>query len=211
MSRPRALLVDFGGVLTTNVFEAFSAFCTTSGLPADAVGRAFRDDAAKGRLLARLETGEMSEVEFERDFAVLLGADAGIEIESEGLIARMTSTLEPEPAMLEVAERIRDAGHTTAIVSNSLGYDAYDGYDLEERFDHVVISGRVGVRKPSRRIYLMAAEIAGVAPEECVFVDDFEHNVVAAQRVGMHAVHHRDPDETVPLLEELFQLDAVVR
>jgi putative hydrolase of the HAD superfamily len=205
----RALLVDFGGVLTTNVFEAFGDFCSSVGLKRDAIASAFRHDERAAGLLTRVETGEMPEDEFEREFAPILCRGSDVVLEPEGLIPRLTETLRPEPSMLEVVGRIHDAGHPTSIVSNSFGYGAYDGYGLDARFDDVVLSGHVGIRKPSRRIYLLAAERLGVAPESCVFVDDLAQNVSGAERAGMTGIHHRVAADTVRELEQLFDLSEV--
>ncbi len=198
------LFVDFGGVLTSSVFDAFGDYCESEGLPRDAFARLLRTDPAAARLLRDVETGHLSEADFERRFAPMLAAGTGVAIESEGLIPRLTRTLRADEPMLDVLERIHDTGVTTAIVSNSFGNGAYDGYDLERRADHVVLSGAVGIRKPSRRIYALAAERAGVDPARCVFVDDLEQNVTGAERVGMTGVHHTDAAITVPRLEELF-------
>jgi len=206
---PRALLIDFGGVLTTNVFEAFGAFCTSVGLDSDALARVLRDDDEAARLLTLVETGELDEPEFERRFAPILCRGTQVTLEPDGLIGRFTETLRPEPAMLNVVERIHDAGFRTSIVSNSFGYGAYDGYDLDNYVDDVVLSGRVGIRKPSRRIYLLAAGRLGVDPADCVFVDDLRQNVVGAERAGMTGVHHRAAADTVRQLELLFRLQTV--
>jgi putative hydrolase of the HAD superfamily len=206
VSRFDALLIDFGGVLTTNVFDAFGDFCSSAGLPRDAVAAAFRTEPAAA-LLREVETGRLAEADFEVRFAPMLCAGSGVDLEPEGLIARLTTTLRPDQPMLDVVERINAAGHATVIVSNSFGYGAYDGYALERRFDHVILSGDVGLRKPSRRIYQLAAKTASVAPERCVFVDDLAQNIVGAERTAMTGVHHTDSAETIRLLEELFEME----
>jgi putative hydrolase of the HAD superfamily len=207
VSRFEALFVDFGGVLTTNVFDAFAVYCESEGLARDAFATLLRTDPHAAGLLRDVETGALSEHDFEACFAPMLAADSGASIEPAGLIARLSASLQPDEAMLDALGRIHEAGHTTAIVSNSFGYGAYDGYDLERRVDHVVLSGAVGVRKPSRRIYLLAAEIAGVEPERCVFVDDLAQNVTGAERVGMTGVHHTETAATIRQLEALFELE----
>lgn len=207
----RALLVDFGGVLTTNVFDAFADFCTSVGLPPDQFARSVRENREAADLLVAVETGRLSEADFEIAFAPLLCRGTDVELDPAGVIERLTTTLGPDPLMLDVLERVRGAGFATAIVSNSFGMGAYDGYDLDRRVDHVILSGDVGVRKPSRRIYVMAAERCGVAPEQCVFVDDLEHNIAGAERAGMIGVHHTISEETVRDLEKLFELDLVAR
>jgi putative hydrolase of the HAD superfamily len=202
VSRYDALLVDFGGVLTTNVFDAFAACCASEGLAPDAFASLLRRDPEAAGLLRDVETGTLSEADFEARFAPMLGAG----IEPAGLIGRLSASLRPDRPMLDALGRVHHAGHATAIVSNSFGHGAYDGYDLERRVDHVVLSGAVGVRKPSRRIYLLAAELAGVDPARCVFVDDLAQNISGAERVGMRGVHHTDSAATIAELEALFEL-----
>jgi putative hydrolase of the HAD superfamily len=205
VSRYDALLVDFGGVLTTNVFDAFAEYCESEGLAPDAFATLLRTDPEAAALLRDVETGALSEDDFEARFAPMLAAT----IEPAGLIGRLSASLEPDEAMLDALGRIHDAGHKSVIVSNSFGHGAYDGYELDRRVDHVVLSGAIGVRKPSRRIYLLAAELAGVAPERCVFVDDLAQNISGAERVGMRGVHHTDTAETIRQLEALFELEPV--
>ena len=206
----RALLVDFGGVLTTNVFDAFGDFCSSVGLDRDAFARAVRENREAADLLVAVETGQISESEFEEAFAPMLCRGTDVKLESAGIIERLTQTLGPDEPMLDVVARVRAAGHCVVIASNSFGMGAYDGYDLDQRADHVLLSGEVGVRKPSRRFYEMAAEACDVPPEECVFVDDLEHNIRGAERVGMIGVHHTDSQETIARLEQLFELEVPV-
>ena len=85
------------------------------------------------------------------------------------------------------ADLARAAGVPVALVSNSLGRDCYARVDLDELFDVTVISGQVGVRKPSRRIYAIAADRLGLAPEQCVMVDDLEEALAEAVAPGSPA------------------------
>jgi epoxide hydrolase-like predicted phosphatase len=200
----RGLLVDFGGVLTTSIWESFDAFCRAEGLPDGAVRRLFRDEPEAVSDLRLLETGEISE----REFAARFGPRLGI-AETESLIERMFRALGPEPAMIEAVSTLRSAGVRTGLVSNSWGTGIYDPRLLEELFDAVVISGDVGLHKPQPGIYELAAKRIGVDPSDCVFVDDLRENVEGAERAGMTGVLHRDPQATVARLEELF--DAAAR
>jgi putative hydrolase of the HAD superfamily len=75
---------------------------------------------------------------------------------------------------------------------------------FEDAFDHMIISGEVGVMKPEARIYQIALEQAGVRPNEAVFVDDFFDNVEGSRAVGMHGIHFRDPQVAMQELKELL-------
>ena len=200
----RALLIDFGGVLTSDVFAAFSAFCVGAGLPADAMRDAFRSDEEARRLLVEHETGRLGEEAFGLAFARRLSELTGVEVSGEALIERATLALEPDHAMVEAVTALHAGGVPTVLVSNTLGYAAYEWCDLDAMFDAVVLSGRVGVRKPSREIYRMAVEQAGVEPGDCVMVDDLPHNLAGAERLGIRTLLHRRASETIPLLDALF-------
>ena len=79
-----------------------------------------------------------------------------------------------------------------------------DGMGIHDLFDDVISSAVVGLAKPDERIYRLAAERLGLPEEECVFIDDTEPNVKAAQEVGMEAVHYRvGRDDLAAQLAEL--------
>jgi putative hydrolase of the HAD superfamily len=202
----KALLIDFGGVLTSSVFESFRAYMDNVGVDPRLVEKLLREDEASSRALVAHESGNAPLEEFERIFAGRLRAH-GANVEDEGLVARLTSNLRPDRTMIAAVERIKEQGFPTVLVSNSLGYEAYEGYGLEELLDHLVVSGRVGVRKPSRRIYELGAEAAGVPLEDCVMVDDLRQNIEAAGKIGMQGVLHRRPTDSLPLLGEMFDID----
>jgi epoxide hydrolase-like predicted phosphatase len=195
----RGLLVDFGGVLTTNVFESFRAFCDTEGLDPDAVRLLFREDPAALAELRRLERGELSEDEFAGRFGGLLGIER-----TEGLVDRLFAGMEPDGEMVEAVKRAKRAGVRTGLVSNSWGAGRYDRAAFPEMFDGVVISGEEGIHKPEPEIFQLGAERIGLPPQECVFVDDLKENCAGAEAVGMIAVLHRGAETTVPELERLL-------
>lgn len=198
----RGLLVDFGGVLTTNVFASFAGFCTREGLEPDLVRHALREDQRSRSALEGLETGTITEQEFERELGTALALP---EDRHEGLIARLWADLGPDEAMIDAVAGFRAKGVRTGLISNSWGTALKYGDDLMERlFDGVVISHLEGLRKPDPRIYALGAERVGLAPEECVFVDDLPGNLKPARAMGMATVVHREAEQTVAELEELL-------
>jgi putative hydrolase of the HAD superfamily len=191
------LLIDFGGVMTSNVFDSFAAFCRDEGLPPDTVRDLFRQDRRAREALGDLETGRATDAEFEARFAALLGVEP-----AEGLIARLFARMAPDERMFEGVAAARRAGIRTGLVSNSWGEEGYDRTRFAELFDAVVISGEIGIRKPAPEIYALAAERLGRAPERCVFVDDLAGNLKPAREIGMATVLHRDAETTLAELEE---------
>jgi epoxide hydrolase-like predicted phosphatase len=192
------LLIDWGGVLTTNLFASFHAHCLRAEIdPQTLLGR-FRNDPEARELLIALEKGELDESAFEQRFAALLG------VAPEGLIDGLFEGVAPDLEMLDAVRRAHAAGVRTALVSNSWGVHRYPHELFDELFDGVVISGELGIRKPSRRMYELGAERAGVSAERCVYVDDLPFNLTPAEKLGMATVHHTAAETTIPELERLL-------
>jgi putative hydrolase of the HAD superfamily len=194
-----ALLVDFGGVLTTSVWDSFADFCREKRLDEDSVKRLFREDPEAMACLRGLETGKLEEDEFEERFAKLLGLD-----EATDLIDSMFRGMLPCEPMVEAVRAAGARGIKTGLISNSWSTSHYDKDTLEELFDTAVISGEVGLHKPQPEIYRLAAERIVEPPEKCVFVDDLRENCAGAEAVGMTAILHRNPAESIAQIERLF-------
>jgi epoxide hydrolase-like predicted phosphatase len=197
----RALLVDFGGVLTTPVWDSFAAFCREQGLAEDSVKRLFREDPEALADLRKLEIGAIDESDFERRFGSRLGLE-----DPTDLIDSMFRGMAPLEPMVAAVGAARTEGVRTGLVSNSWSTAHYDRELLATLFDAIVISAEVGLHKPQPEIYRLAAERVGARPEACVFVDDLRENCAGAEAVGMTAVLHRDVAETIDRLEQLFGL-----
>ncbi len=201
----RGLLLDFNGVLTSDLFEAYGAFCREVGLPEGALLGLLKDDPDGHALLQDLERGSSTQPEFEQAIGQRLGIDG------TGLVERVCQHLKPEPLLLDFAERARGAGVRTGVLTNSLGlapYNPYAPWRLAERFDVLVISEEVGMRKPDPGIFAVALDRLGVPGEACVFVDDMAHNLPPARALGMTTLHLTDPKQTVAQLERLFALSV---
>jgi len=187
-----AALFDFGGVLTTPVWDSFAAFCRSEGLEADAVKKLFRTDPEALTDLRGLETGTVTEREFERTFGRRLGLE-----NPDGLIDSMFAGMRPLEPMVAAVRAIRVGGMLTGLLSNSWSTAHYDRELLAELFDDVVISAEVGLHKPQPEIYRLAAERLEVEPSRCLFVDDLRENCEGAEAVGMRAIRFRDPGQTI--------------
>jgi len=199
----QGLLLDFGGVVTTDFFASLGAHCERLGLPRDSLRDLVTADPVGRELYHQVERGQLSQPEFERKIARLLG------VEPHGLVQGLLADLQPDPLMIDAVAQARAAGIRAGVMSNSWGtapFDPYAAYKLDEQFDAVVISSDVGIRKPDPAIYLLAADKLGVTPEACVFVDDMPTNLGPAREVSMAVVHHVDPVRTIRELERLFPL-----
>jgi epoxide hydrolase-like predicted phosphatase len=203
MDRQRyaGLLLDMGGVLTTDFFASISAHCRRLGLPPDRFREVVTSHPVGRQLYRQIERGEISQPAFERGIADLLGVD------SHGLLRGLLADAQPNVAIIEAVQRARDAGVRTGVITNSWGtepFNPYERYDLATRFDTVVISGEVGLSKPDPAIYQLAASRLGLPASSCVFIDDIAHNLPPAGALGMATIHHTDNAATLAELERLL-------
>jgi putative hydrolase of the HAD superfamily len=194
------LLIDWGGVLTTNLWVSFGDYCKRSGIDPQAMVKSFRENPECRELLIALEKGTLDETGFEQSFAAILG------VQPAGLVDGLFAGVGPDEAMIEAVRSARQAGIRTGLISNSWGVHRYPHDLFAELFDGIVISGQEGMRKPSRRMYALGAERAGVAAEQCVYVDDIPFNLPPAEKLGMATVHHTAAATTIPQLERLLGL-----
>jgi putative hydrolase of the HAD superfamily len=191
VNRFKALIVDFGGVLTNPPAGVLRDFCRAEGLADDALAELFTRDPAGRAVFAAIERGAIDQRAWEETAAALLG------VRSENLLRRMLATLRPAPAMLDVVEAARRAGYLTACLANSFGTEPFDPsapWKLRERFDIVVISEREHLRKPDEGIYQLALERLGLPGDACLYLHDVEENLDPARRLGMTAWLVEEPE-----------------
>jgi epoxide hydrolase-like predicted phosphatase len=194
-----AVLLDWGGVMTSSIFGSFSAFCEAEGLDPDALATLLRNDRDARTLLFDLESGRLAEADFEPRLAAALGVTDHVD-----LVERLYAGATVDAEMVEGVRALRARGVPTGLVSNSWGTDRYPHELLAELFDGIVISGVEGFRKPDPRMYELGAQRIGVPPAACVFVDDLAFNLEPARELGMAVVHHTSAASTMAELERLL-------
>jgi putative hydrolase of the HAD superfamily len=205
----RAVISDFGGVLTTPLIESFLAYQRESGIGLDQLGAAMvRAAAAAGtHPLYELEKGNISEQEFLRR----LEAQLGDGVKLHGFRDTYFAHLRPNGAMIDYLRGLRARGLRTALLTNNVREWEPQWRaklpDVDEIFEVIVDSAFVGMRKPERAIYELTLERLGdsLTPAECVFVDDVEVNCEAAAELGMETVHFRDADQAIAELEKMLR------
>jgi len=199
------LILDFAGVLTSNMVDVISRFESREKLPAGMFLRRGWADPRGAELYRRLETGEIDQRGWNEGFGALLGIDA------DDLMGRLLYELDPAYEVLRVAREARAAGIRTAVLSNSLGrepHDPYAPYDLRGTFDVVVFSDELGIRKPDPAIFEHTVGLLGVPARSCVFADDTEANLPPAHALGMTVIHALDERETAARLRQLLGLPS---
>jgi epoxide hydrolase-like predicted phosphatase len=201
----RALLLDYGGVMTSPVTASFSSFCTSEGI-GFAAFKSVMSGAARtpGSPFALIETGAITQEQFDDAVAKLLSEACGRTIAARGLKQRLFAEVRPDEAMWRAVRDARAAGTRTALLSNSWGGRDYPIDELRTIFDAIVISGEVGMRKPDADIYRFTAAKVGVPADACIFVDDFNVNVEGAEAVGMTGILHADARRTIEQLHTML-------
>jgi epoxide hydrolase-like predicted phosphatase len=195
------LIVDFGGVLSTSFEGALQSFCVREGLSPNAFEQVFSLDAGAKGMLVDLERGAVSQAEFVAHLAPALG------VNPDRLLERMVADLDLEPDVTRAVDELRQRGVRVAVLSNSWGshpFDPYRPFNLHDRFDAVVISDQVGLRKPDPEIFTLTADRLTLPPSKCVFVDDVARYLPPAQELAMGTIHATDPTTTVTELARLF-------
>ena len=204
----RAVVSDFGGVLTTPLIHSFAAYQDETGISAEALGNAMQAIAERdgAHPLFELEKGRVTEAEFLRSLAGALEPELGHVPEMHGFKEIYFAALQPNEPMIELMRKLKGGGHRMALLTNNVReWEPLwrSMLPVDEIFEFVIDSAFVGTRKPEREIYEITVERLGdgYAPAACLFVDDVEINVEAARELGMTAVHFVSNEQAIPEIE----------
>ena len=204
---PRAVICDFGGVLTNPLIEAFVAYQEHSGTAVEDLGRALQAAAERDgeHPLYALERGEISEAEFRRRLEREL--EDGTRL--TGFREIYFEHLKPNRRMIDYLAELRESGVRMALLTNNVR--EWEPLwraklpELDRIFEVVVDSAFVGMRKPEPEIYELTLErLGGLAGSDCVFLDDLEPNCETARALGMAAVLYRDSEQAIAEVDEIL-------
>ena len=201
----RAVVCDFGGVLTVPLIHAFAAYQDQSGTSLEDLGRAMQKatEAAGGEHpLFQLEKGLITETEFLRRLEQQLPVGTHL----HGFREIYFEALHPNEELIEYMRELRGRGLRMAMLTNNVReWEPLWRAKLpvDEIFELVVDSAFVGMRKPEPEIYELTIERlgGGIEASDCVFLDDVELNVEAAAALGMRAVRFESNDQAIPAVE----------
>lgn len=202
----RAVLWDFGGVILTSPFEAFNRYERDHDLPIDFI-RSVNARDPHTNAWAGLERNDITPEEFDTAFAEE-SERLGHRVPGADVLTLLSGDVRPE--MVVALDRVIAAGLTTACVTNNVVSDDTaararpDVAEVMARFDHVVESSKVGVRKPEPRFYEIACELADVEPVHCAFLDDLGINLKPARAMGMQTI------KVISAAQALSELEAIL-
>jgi putative hydrolase of the HAD superfamily len=215
MSEPdriTTVISDFGGVLTSPLVQSFAAVQDETGIPFEELVKAMaRVQEEEGRHpLFELETGRITEADFLGKIGDALEPALGHKPELHRFREIYFEALHPNEPMIDVMRKAKEGGHRMGLLTNNVReWEPLwrSMLPVDEIFEVVVDSGFVGCRKPDREIYDLTLErLGGIAPGECLFIDDTDVNCDAARALGMSAVHYRDNDQAIGEIREALGL-----
>ncbi|MFL5897988.1 MAG: HAD family hydrolase [Solirubrobacterales bacterium] len=198
----RAVVCDFGGVLTTPLLGSFERVQAEIEIPAEALGKALRSAGEErgDNPLFQLERGEMAEA----DFLDLLSAHLEPLVGHRPHLHRFREVyfeaLDPNEPMIALMRELQAGGlKMTMLTNNVREWEPLwrSMLPVDEIFEEIVDSAFVGCRKPEPRIYELTLERIGMPAEACLFVDDLQVNCAGAEAIGMRAVRFRDNEQAI--------------
>ncbi|NJC09145.1 putative hydrolase of the HAD superfamily [Polymorphobacter fuscus] len=210
----KAVIWDFGGVITSSPFDAFNAWEAANGLPHNAI-RSINATNPDSNAWARLERSEIDGAAFDALFAAEAAA-AGHDIRGRDVLDLLSGAVRPR--MVAALDACRAAGLQLGCITNNAPVGqgagmARDAAGSEQvaailaRFDHVIESSKAGVRKPDPRIYMMMTDALAVAPAACVYLDDLGINCKPAAALGMTAIKVSSEDQALAELGRLLGMN----
>jgi putative hydrolase of the HAD superfamily len=204
-----AVLFDFGGVITTSPFEAFNRYENEVGVPADTIRR-INSTNPDDNAWAKMERNEVDLA----GFAVLFEAEAaalGHQMSGQAVLNCLSGDVRPQ--MVRALDILRERVRIGCITNNMRqGHGAGMARtedqaervaDAMSRFEVVIESSKVGLRKPDPRIYELACSEMGITPDRAAYLDDLGINCKPARALGMATVKVGDPDVALDELEQI--------
>jgi putative hydrolase of the HAD superfamily len=198
----KAVISDFGGVLTTPLIQSFMSFQDKTGITTEVLGKGMQaaTEANGDNPLFEMERGEITEVAFLETLTDSLEPLLGHRPEMHRFKEIYFEALNSNPPMIELMQELKAAGYRMAMLTNNVReWEPLwrPMLPVDEIFETVVDSGFVGCRKPEAKIYAIILDRIGLPAESCLFVDDVLVNCEGAEKAGMAAVHFQDNEQAI--------------
>jgi putative hydrolase of the HAD superfamily len=209
----RAVLWDFGGVLTTSPFDAFNRYESENGIPKDFI-RGINATNPESNAWAKLESSAISLAEFDTAFE-LESRRTGHSIRGQAVIDLLSGDLRPR--MVSVLTQCKQRFKIACLTNNVRSGEGPGMARTTERaaqmqrvmdlFDVVIESSKEGIRKPNPAFYLRACERLGIQPQDAVFLDDLGINLKPAKDLGMTTIKVVSEEQAIRDLAQAVQID----
>jgi putative hydrolase of the HAD superfamily len=204
----KAIIWDFGGVITSSPFEAFNKFELSNNLPKDII-RTINSENPDNNAWAKFERNDIDLDEFDNLFSI--EADKkGFKISGKKVVKLLSGEIRKQMVdFLSLLKKDYKLGCITNNIQNSKNEKVNhlnEAGQVMKIFDHIIESSKVGLRKPDPKIYYMSCDALNVKPEECIYLDDLGINLKPAREIGMTTIKVIDPNEAINEVKQYLQL-----
>ena len=204
----KAIIWDFGGVITSSPFEAFNKFELSNNLPKDII-RTINSENPNDNAWAKFEKNDIDLDKFDNLFSIEAN-NKGFQISGKQVVKLLSGEIRKQMVdFLSFLKKDYKLGCITNNIQNSKNEKVNhlnEAGQVMKIFDHIIESSKVGLRKPDPKIYYMSCDALGVIPEECIYLDDLGINLKPAREIGMTTIKVINPNEAINEVKKYLQL-----
>ena len=201
----KAIIWDFGGVITSSPFEAFNKFEEANGLPKDII-RTINSENPDMNAWAQFESNSITIGQF-NDLFLKEAKAKGFDIKGRDIIKLLKGSIRENMVsfLRELKSNFKLGCITNNVKSSSQENTDNETEEVMSIFDHVIESSIVGIRKPNPEIYMMSCDALNVSPDQCIYLDDLGINLKPARELGMTTIKVIQPEDAIQEVRNLLK------
>ena len=201
----KAIIWDFGGVITSSPFDAFNEFEEVNGLPKDII-RTINSENPDMNAWAQFESNSITIGQF-NDLFLKEAKAKGFDIKGRDIIKLLKGSIREN--MVSFLRELK-SDFKLGCITNNVKPSSEENTDNETKeamsiFDHVIESSIVGIRKPNPEIYMMSCDALNVSPDQCIYLDDLGINLKPARELGMTTIKVIQPEDAIQEVRNLLK------
>ena len=201
----KAIIWDFGGVITSSPFDAFNEFEEVNGLPKDII-RTINSENPDMNAWAQFESNSITIDQF-NDLFLKEAKAKGFDIKGRDIIKLLKGSIREN--MVSFLRELK-ADFKLGCITNNVKPSSEENTDNETKeamsiFDHVIESSIAGIRKPNPEIYMMSCDALNVSPDQCIYLDDLGINLKPARELGMTTIKVIQPEDAIQEVRNLLK------
>ena len=201
----KAIIWDFGGVITSSPFEAFNEFEEANSLPKDII-RTINSENPDMNAWAQFESNSITIDQFD-DLFLKEAKAKGFDIKGRDIIKLLKGSIREN--MVSFLRELK-SNFKLGCITNNVKPSSEENTDNETKeamsiFDHVIESSIVGIRKPNPEIYMMSCDALNVSPDQCIYLDDLGINLKPARELGMTTIKVIQPEDAIQEVRNLLK------
>ena len=201
----KAIIWDFGGVITSSPFEAFNQFEEANDLPKDII-RTINSENPDTNAWAKFESNSIT-IDVFNDLFLKEAKAKGFDIKGRDIIKLLKGSIRKN--MVSFLRELK-SDFKLGCITNNVKSSSEENNDNETKeamslFDHVIESSIVGIRKPNPEIYMMSCDALKVSPDKYIYWDDLGNNLKPARELGMTTIKVIQPEDAIQEVRNLLK------